>query len=68
MAEKKMNFETAMEQLGEIVDKLESGEAGLEESLRLFKDGIKLTEKCNKLLDEAEQQIKIVENGGIKDE
>ena len=68
MAEKKMNFETAMAELGEIVNKLESGEIGLEESLKLFKDGVGLTEKCNKLLDEAEQQIKIVENGGIKDE
>ncbi|MDP4118997.1 MAG: exodeoxyribonuclease VII small subunit [Bacillota bacterium] len=65
MAEKKkLSFEESMEELGGIVARLESGEAGLEESLELFKKGVVLTEKCNKLLDEAEQKIKIAENGG----
>lgn len=64
MAEKKISFEEAIKQLGDIVERLESGEAGLEESLELFKKGVSLTEKCNKLLDEAELQIKTAENGG----
>lgn len=64
MATKKVNFEQALEELNSIVNRLESGEAGLEESLELFKSGIELTEKCNKLLDEAEQKIKVIENGG----
>ena len=62
MATKKVNFEQALEELNNIVNRLESGEAGLEESLELFKSGIELTEKCNKLLDEAEQKIKVIEN------
>lgn len=64
MAEKKMNFEQALAELNDIVARLESGETGLEESLDLFKKGVTLTEKCNKLLDTAEQKIKIIENGG----
>ncbi len=64
MATKKVNFEQALEELNGIVSRLESGEAGLEESLELFKKGIDLTEKCNTLLDDAEQKIKVIENGG----
>jgi len=64
MAEKKMNFEQALEELNNIVNRLESGEAGLEESLELFKNGVALTEKCNTILDNAEQKIKVIENGG----
>lgn len=64
MAEKKMNFEQALAELNDIVTRLESGETALEESLDLFKKGVALTEKCNKLLDTAEQKIKIIENGG----
>ena len=63
MAEKKVKFETALEQLNDIAKKLESGEAELEEALELFKKGVRLTEKCNKILDSAEQQIKIIESG-----
>ena len=64
MATKKVSFEQALEELNNIVTRLESGEPGLEESLELFRSGIELTEKCNKLLDDAEQKIKVIENGG----
>ncbi len=64
MATNKMNFEQALEELNSIVSRLESGEAGLEESLELFKSGINLTEKCNRLINDAEQKIKVIENGG----
>ena len=67
MATKKVSFEQALEELNNIVSRLESGEAGLEESLELFKSGIELTEKCNKLLDDAEQKIKVIENGGSEE-
>lgn len=67
MAEK-IKFEEAMKNLTDIVTRLESGEAPLDESLDLFRKGVALTEQCNKLLDEAEQQIKIAENGGAENE
>ena len=53
MAEKK--FETALARLEEIVRKLETGELPLEQSLRLFEEGVKLSRLCNRQLDEAER-------------
>lgn len=57
MAEKKMNFEEAMERLEEIVNSMERGEAPLEESLALFSEGAKLAKQCSAMLDKAEQQV-----------
>ena len=57
MAEKKLNFEEAMERLEEIVTSMERGEAPLEESLALFAEGTKLLKQCTTLLDKAEQQV-----------
>lgn len=57
MAAKKLKFEEAMRRLQEIVGKLESGEASLEESMKLFEEGAKLSSQCYQLLDKAEQQV-----------
>lgn len=57
MAAKKLKFEEAMQRLQEIVRKLESGEASLEESIKLFEEGAKLSSQCYQLLDKAEQQV-----------
>ena len=64
MAEKKMTFEKALERLEEIVTKLESGEAPLDESLKLFEEGAKLTAQCSAMLDKAEQKVTLLENNG----
>lgn len=53
----KVKFEEAMERLQEIVDKLESGEEPLEESIKLFEEGTKLSAQCYAALDKAEQKI-----------
>ena len=57
MAAKKLKFEEAMQRLQEIVGKLESGEASLEEPMKLFEEGAKLSSQCYQLLDKAEQQV-----------
>ena len=57
MAAKKLQFEEAMQRLQEIVGKLESGEVSLEESMKLFEEGAKLSSQCYQLLDKAEQQV-----------
>ena len=57
MAAKKLKFEEAMQRLQEIVGKLESGEVSLEESMKLFEEGAKLSTQCYQLLDKAEQQV-----------
>lgn len=50
-------FEAAFERLSEIVELLETGEAGLEESLELYAEGMKLVQLCGKKLTEAEKKI-----------
>lgn len=58
MAEKK--FETALSRLEEIVTELESGELALEQSLKLFEEGVKLARICNARLEEAERKVEIL--------
>jgi len=51
------SFEQAMEQLTKIVTQLEQGELPLEESLRLFEEGVKLSRMAQERLDAAQQRI-----------
>ena len=55
-----MSFELAMSRLEEIVGKLDSGKATLDESLKLYEEGIALVRLCSERLDSAEQRIKLV--------
>jgi exodeoxyribonuclease VII small subunit len=50
-------FEEALEELESLVEKLESGELSLDESLKQFKRGVELTRHCQLVLDEAQQVI-----------
>ncbi len=50
-------FEKAMARLEQIVAALESGRCTLDDSLKLFEEGTKLTAYCSKMLKEAEQKI-----------
>ena len=58
MAEKK--FEAALSRLEEIVTELESGELALEQSLKLFEEGVKLARVCNARLEEAERKVEVL--------
>lgn len=53
-------FEKALEQLEALVEKMESGELSLEESLKSFEQGIALTQQCNQSLKTAEQTVKML--------
>lgn len=64
MASKEMTFETAMARLEEIVALLESGRCTLDESLKLFEEGSRLTAFCRKALETAEQKIIKLTAGG----
>ncbi len=50
-------FEEALTQLEEIVTLLETGDLSLEESLKAFEDGIRLSRLCSKWLNETELQV-----------
>ena len=56
--EKDSNFESYLKKLEEIVDKLESGNIGLEESVKLYEDGMRIKKICDKKLKDIEMQIK----------
>jgi len=59
------NFEAALAELEKIVEKMESGEQSLEESLKSFQRGIELTRACQQGLKEAEQRVeKLVQKNG----
>lgn len=56
--EKENNFEANLKKLELIVDKLESGDIGLEESVKLYEEGMKIKKICDKKLKDIEMQIK----------
>ena len=58
---KELNFEEALEKLAEINEKLESEEISLDESVKLFKEGLELSRLCQKKLDEAKLEIQKIE-------
>ena len=69
--EKDSNFESNLKKLEVIVDKLESGDIGLEESVRLYEEGMKIKKICDKKLQDIEMQIKkikIEDNKVVKED
>ena len=69
--EKDNNFETNLKKLEIIVDKLESGDIGLEESVKLYEEGMKIKKICDKKLKDIEMQIKkikIEDNKVVKED
>jgi exodeoxyribonuclease VII small subunit len=60
--EKEQSFEEALNNLQEIVNSLETGQLSLDESLKKFEEGIRLSRFCNKKLTETQQKVqKLVE-------
>jgi exodeoxyribonuclease VII small subunit len=53
-------FEESLKQLEKIVDQLERGDLPLEESVRLFEDGVRLSTSCKQELDAAEGKVQIL--------
>ncbi|NWG86156.1 MAG: exodeoxyribonuclease VII small subunit [Hydrogenophilaceae bacterium] len=61
------DFESALAELEGLVERMESGQLPLEESLAAYKRGIELTTYCQQKLSAAEQQVKQLEGGSLKD-
>src|SRR5690606_2708178 len=53
-------FETALAELEQLVQRMESGELSLEESLQSFEQGVKLTRQCQQALSSAEQRVQLL--------
>ncbi len=63
-----IKFEDALARLETIVNELERGDLPLNDSLKIFEEGIKLSKTCLKMLDDAERKVEILvqETGGKK--
>ena len=58
--EKTENFEEMMESLENIAKELESGNLSLDESVKKFEEGMEISKKCSKILENAEKKISIL--------
>lgn len=69
-AEGELDLEAALEKLELLVESLEKGDLSLEESLKAFESGIKLTRQCQETLAAAEQKVQLLieQNGVLKSE
>ena len=55
-----MDFEKKLGRLEEIVQSMEEGDLSLDQSLKLFEEGVKLSRKCHEQLDKAEQKVQLL--------
>lgn len=64
----KPTFEDAMQRLDAIVEAMETGEIGIEESITKYEEAMKLAAHCRKVLEDAELRIQKIqiESGGVK--
>ena len=63
-----INFETSLQKLEKIIEKLEGGDISLEDSVKSFEEGIGLVKECQKQLSQAELKVKkLLDNGDIVD-
>jgi exodeoxyribonuclease VII small subunit len=61
------DLEKSLTQLEEIVQELEDGDIPLEKALKQFEKGVKLSRDCQTALQAAEQRVKVLLNGELKD-
>ena len=61
------DFESALAELESLVERMESGQLPLEESLAAYKRGVELSAFCQQKLSAAEQQVKVLEGATLKD-
>ena len=57
-------LETAFDQIEQLLQKLQEGEVSLEESFRLYEQGMKLLQKCNENIDHVEKQMLQIDEAG----
>jgi exodeoxyribonuclease VII small subunit len=62
-----MKFETALAELEAIVQSMEGGKLELEASIATYRRGMALMKYCQQQLADAEQQVRILEDGELKD-
>ena len=66
-SQKAVDFEQAMAELEQIVADMEAGKLSLEDSLAAYKRGAELLSFCRTRLEDAQQQVRVLEEGVLKD-
>lgn len=66
-AQPEPGFEPAMAELEKLVNEMESGKLTLEDSLAAYKRGAELLAFCRTRLEDAQQQVQVLEEGVLKD-
>ncbi len=61
-------LEQNFKRLDEIIEKMEQGDLSLEESFKLYKEGVGIVSACNESIEKVEKEIKIIEDDSSKDE
>ena len=61
-----LGFEESMKKLEEIAEELENNNMDLDTSVKKFEEGMKLSQKCNKMLEDAEKKITVLVDGEEK--
>jgi len=64
---KTQSFESALAELEQVVADMESGKLVLEDSLAAYKRGAELLSFCRSRLDDAQQQVRVLEDGALKE-
>jgi len=64
---KTQSFEAALTELEQVVADMESGKLTLEDSLAAYKRGAELLSSCRTRLDDAQQQVRVLEEGALRD-
>ncbi|MCB1667251.1 MAG: exodeoxyribonuclease VII small subunit [Porticoccaceae bacterium] len=62
---KPIDFEKSLNELEALVEDMEQGNLNLEESLKAFEKGIKITRDCQQALTEAEQKVELLKGGQV---
>jgi len=57
---KALNFEKSLSELETLIERMEQGELSLEESLKAFEQGIRLTQQCQEALSQAQQRVQLL--------
>lgn len=66
-SQKTLSFEAALAELEQVVADMESGKLPLEESLAAYQRGAELLKQCRSRLDDAQQRVRILEDGSLKE-
>lgn len=65
MSDRELTYEESLDRLIRVVEQLEQGDLGLEESMKLFQEGMELAARCEQKLKAVEEQVRVLVEGSL---